>query len=121
MIHQFTEEHRECTDVGRHEQIGTACGLRAALEDAVVHRPHLIGMVAEICGAACIIEREHSTDEQGTLVMAGGEWSAEGGTCFSVCHITVGKEYAALSCETICNLACFTHETVFYLCTVEYG
>ena len=112
MIHQLAEQDAERADVGRQQQIGAAGGLAAALEGAVVHGAHLVGMVAEVGGRSRIIEREHGTDEQRTLVVTYRERAAEGGTRFAIGHVAVGKKDAAGCRETVFELAELSHEAV---------
>ena len=64
VIHQFAEAHRECAYLCGHEDIGAAGSLHAALQCAVVHGAHLVGVVAEVGGRAGVVEREHTSDEQ---------------------------------------------------------
>ena len=52
-------------------------------------------MVGEIGGRTCIIEREHTSDEETALVVRGCEWTTEGGTCLTITHIAVGEEYGS--------------------------
>ena len=94
VIHQLAEAHRERSDVSRHENIGAAGCFRAAFECAIMHRPHLVGVITEIGGTPRVIERELSADEQTTLVMAGSEWTAERRARFTIAHVGIGKENA---------------------------
>ena len=56
MVHQLAKAYAEGTDGGRHQDIGSRGGLRAALQRAIVQRTHLVGVVGEIGVRACIIE-----------------------------------------------------------------
>ena len=94
MVHQLAEAHGERTDGRRHEQVTAACRLRAALQYAPVHRPHLVSVVGEIGPRSCIVEREHTADKQRTLVMGGAERTAEGRAGFPVRHERIGEEHA---------------------------
>jgi len=50
VVHQLAEAYRERTQGGWHQEVGAAGCLRTALQDAPVHRTHLVGMVAEVGG-----------------------------------------------------------------------
>ena len=115
MVHQLAEAHGEGTDRGRHQDIGARGGLRAALKGAVVQGPHLVGVVREVGVGAGIIERELTADEQRTLMVAGAEGAAEGGTGLTVGHIRVGEEERSLSREAVRELTSLTHEAVLHL------
>ena len=69
MIHQFAEAHGERAYLGGHQDIGSAGCLGSALEYAVMHGAHLVGMVGEVGGRTGVIERELPADEQRTLVV----------------------------------------------------
>ena len=48
VVHQLAEAYGERTQGGWHQQVGTAGCLRTALQDAPVHRTHLVGVVGEV-------------------------------------------------------------------------
>ena len=112
MVHEFAKEHAERSDVGRQQQVGAAGCLATAFERTIVHRPHLVGVVAEIGGRTGVVEREHGADEQRTLMVAHREWSAEGRARLTIGHVTVGKKDAACSREPILEAAGFAHKAV---------
>ena len=121
VIHQLAEAHREGAYVCRHEEVGAAGCLRAALHGAIVHGPHLVGVVTEVGCRARVVEREHAADEQRTLVVACRERSAEGGAGLAVRHVAVGKEHALRGCEPVAQLAGLAHEAVLHLHAVDDG
>ena len=86
MVHQLAEADGEGTDGGRHQHIGTAGRLRAALKRSVMERAHLIGMIGEVGVGACVVERELSADKQRTLVVTGREGAAEGSAGLTIGH-----------------------------------
>ena len=94
MVCYLADAHRESSYGGRQQQVCTAGCLASPFQCAVVHRTYLIGMIAEVGGRACIVEREGDTYEQCGFVVAHGEWAAEGGTCFAVVQVGIGKEHA---------------------------
>ena len=112
VIHQLAEQHTERTNVGGQQQIGTARGFATALQGTLVHGTHLVGMVAEVGRRSRIVEREHCTDEQRTLVVAHREGAAECSTGFTIGHVAVGKEDAAGSRESILKMAGLAYKTV---------
>ena len=119
MVHQLAEAHREGTDVGRHQHIGTTGRLRSALQKTVVDGAHLVGVVGEVGGRPGIVERELATDEQARLVVAGREGAAEGSAGLAVRHIRIGEEDALRRREAVAQLAGLADEAVLYLHTVE--
>ena len=72
-------------------------------------------MVAEVCRRAGIVEREHTSNKQRTLVMTHAERTAEGGAGFAVGHVAVGKEHAAGSSKAISEFAHFAYKAVNHL------
>ena len=115
MVHQLTEANGERTNRGRHQDIGTRGGLGATLQRAIVQGAHLIGMVREVSIGAGVIKRELTADQQGTLMMAGTEGTAEGSTGLTIRHERVGKKQARLGGKAIRDLTGLTHETVLHL------
>ena len=87
MIGNLAHAHGEGSYVCRPKDVCATGGFCSMLHDAVVYRSHLVGMVAEVGVGACVIEGVHTSDEQCALMVAYGEWSAEGGAGFSVSQI----------------------------------
>src|SRR3712207_2010911 len=121
MIHQFSKTNAESSDVSGHEQVGSTSSLAASLEHTVVHRPHFVGMVAEVSGASRVVKRKLSADEEAALMVACGERSTESGACFAVAHVGISEEYAGCGRESIGYLAGFTYKTVLHFDAVDDG
>ena len=112
MVHKFAEADAEGTNSGRHQDVTTTGSLRASFKHTPMHRPHLVGMIREVCARAGIVEREHATDEERTLMVRCGERTAESSTCLAVAHEAICKEETVFGSETISYLAGLAHETV---------
>ncbi len=119
MVHQLAEAHAELTYLGGHQDVGSRGCLHTALEGAIVHGSHLVGMVGEIGVGTGIVERELAANEQRALVVTGREGSAESGACLAVCHVAVVEEHGTLGCEAVGERASLAHEAVLQLGAVE--
>ena len=115
MVHQLAETHREGAYLGRHQHVGTAGGLRAALQRSVVQGTHLVSVVREVGVRTGIVERELAADEQARLMVRCREGSAEGGTRLAISHVAVGEEHAGLGSKAVGNLTCLANEAVLHL------
>ena len=93
MIHQLAKAHGESSDIGRHEHISTAGCLRSSLQNAVVHRPHFVGMIAEIRCTSSVIERELTANKQAAFMVTGRKRPTECGTSFPITHVRISKEH----------------------------
>ena len=119
VVHQLAEADAERAYCRRQQQVGTAGRLGAALQHTPVHGTHLVSMIGEVGGRTCIVEAELRADEQRALVVAGGEWTAEGGASLAVAHIAIGEKHALRSGEAIADLAGLAHEAVLHLHRID--
>ena len=120
MVGNLAHAHRERSYLCRHENVCATGRFRAALQAAVVHRSHLIGVVGEVCGRAGIVERVHSADEQRTLMMRSCERTAESGARLAIAEMRVGEENAARRAEAVADGARLAHKAVLQLHAVYH-
>ena len=68
-MHEFAEANAESTNLSRHQDVTSAGSFRASFKHTPMHGPHLVGMIREVRARACIVEREHTADEERTFVV----------------------------------------------------
>ena len=110
MVDVTPHDEREGSHTCRPKNVGIGCSLSTALQCTLMDGTKLIHVVALVGTRTGVHEREHTRNEQRTLVVRHGERTGKDGTCFAVLSLAVTEEQGIRSRIIMSQLAGLPHE-----------
>ena len=118
MVGMTTHHETERTYFGRPQEVTVTRRLRTAFSDTLMDRTEFVHMVRLVTTRSCIQEREHTGDQERTLMVGHGIRTGEDRTGLSV-HTLAVTEEQTLACRIVLiEDTSLTHKTFVYQCRI---